>query len=90
MLQLLTKYLTSSDGYGRQKLNILTLIAVVEVNPEPSDFLKNKGSYETSNRFKCTLYKHSFISNEDKFLDNSQKVRTPEFKRETNLSIRGF
>ena len=24
------------------------------------------------------------------FLDNSQKVGTPEFKRDTNLSIRGF
>ena len=24
------------------------------------------------------------------FLDNSQKVETPEFKRETNLSIGGF
>ena len=49
------------------RLNILTPITVVEVNPEPSDFLKNRGSYETINRSKCTLYKHSFTSNEDKF-----------------------
>ena len=30
-------------------MNILTPIAVVEVNPEPSDFLKSRGSYKTSN-----------------------------------------
>ena len=47
------------------------VIAVVEVNLKPSDLLKYRESYETSNRFKCTLYKYSFTSNEGKFLDNS-------------------
>ena len=59
----------------------------MEVNLEPSNLLKYKESYKTSNRFKSTLYKHSFTSNEGRFLDNFQKVGTLEFKRETNLSI---
>ena len=62
----------------------------MEVNLEPSDPLKYRGSYKTSNRFKSTLYKHLFTTNESKFWDNSQKVGTPEFKRETNLCIEGF
>ena len=70
--------------------NILTLITVVEVNLEPSDLLKYRGSYKSNNRFKSILYKHSFGPNEGKFLDNSHKVGTPEFKRETNLSIGGL
>jgi len=56
------------------RLNILTPITVVEVNPEPSDFLKNRGSYETSNRSKCTLYKHSFTLNEGKFETTPKKL----------------
>ena len=71
-------------------MNILTPIVIVEVNPESFDFLKYRRSYETSNYFKSKLYKHSFTSNEGKFLDNSLKVGTLEFKRETNLSIGGF
>jgi len=62
----------------------------VEVNLEPFNPFKYRGSYKTSNRFKSTLYKYLFTANEGKFWDNSQKVGTPEFKRETNLSIRGF
>ena len=62
----------------------------MEVNLEPSNLLKYRGNYKTSNHFKSTRYNHSFKSNEGKFLDNSQKVGTLEFKRETNLSIEGF
>ena len=54
--------------------NILTLIPVLEVNSEPSDFLKYRGSYETSNHFKCTLYEHLFISNEGKFETTPKKL----------------
>jgi len=39
----------------------------VEVNLKPSDLLKYRGSYKTSNHFKNTLYKHSFTINEGKF-----------------------
>ena len=63
---------------------------VVEINLELSDLLKYRGSYKTSNRFKSTLYKHSFITNEGKFETTPKKVRTPEFKKKTNLSIGGF
>ena len=56
------------------RLNILTPIAVVEVNPEPSDFLKNRGSYETSNHFKSTLHKHSFTLNEGNFETTPKKL----------------
>ena len=65
-------------------------MVAVEVNLEPSNLLKYRGSYKISNCFKSTLYKHSFTSNEGRFLDNFQKVGTLEFKRETNLSIEGF
>ena len=60
----------------------------MKVNLEP--LLKYRGSYKTSNHFKSTLYKYSFITNEGKFETTPKKVRTPEFKRETNLSIGGF
>ena len=63
---------------------------VVEVNLEPSDLLKYRGSYKTSNHFKSTLYKYSFITNEGKFETTLKKIGTSEFKRKTNLSIVGF
>jgi len=56
-------------------LNILTLITVLKVNPEPSNFLKYMGSYETSNRFKSTLYQHSFIINEGKLETTPKKLK---------------
>ena len=54
--------------------NILTPIAVVEVNLEPFDLLKYRGSYKTSNRFKSTLYKHLFTTNEGKFETTPKKL----------------
>jgi len=58
---------------------------VVEVNPEPSDFLKYWRSYETSNCFNSTLYKHSSTSNGGRFFTTPKKVGTLKFKKETNF-----
>ena len=60
----------------------------MKVNLEP--LLKYRGSYKTSNHFKSTLYKYSFITNEGKFETTLKKIETSEFKRKTNLSIVGF
>ena len=60
----------------------------MEVNLE--SLLKYMRSYETSNHFKSTLYKHSFTTNEGKFETTLKKIGTSEFKRKTNLSIGGF
>ena len=57
---------------------------------DPFDLLKYRGSYKTSNHFKSTLYKYSFITNEGKFETTLKKIETSEFKRKTNLSIVGF
>ena len=46
----------------------------MEVNLEPSDLLKYRGSYKTSNRFKSTLNKHSFTTNEGKFGTTPKKL----------------
>ena len=54
--------------------NILTPIAVVEVNLEPFDLLKYRGSYMTSKRLKSTLYKHLFTTNEGKFETTPKKL----------------
>ena len=54
--------------------NILTPIAVVEVNLEPFDLLKYRGSYKTSNCFKSILYKHLFTTNEGKFETTPKKL----------------
>ena len=87
LLQVLTKYF--QKRLWKIRSNNLTSMVVVEVNPEPFDLLKNRGSYQTSNHFQCTLYKHSSTSNKGK-CDNSQKVGTLEIQKETNLSIGGF
>ena len=46
----------------------------MKVNPESSDFLKYRRSYETSNCFKSTLQKHSFTSNEGNFETTPKKL----------------
>ena len=53
----------------------------MEVNLEPSNFLKYRGSYKISNCFKSTLYKHSFTANEGKFKITSKKLELQSFKK---------
>ena len=60
---------------------------VVEVNLESSNLLKYRGSYKTSNRYKSTLYIHSFTLNESKFQKTPKKLELHNLKEKTNLSI---
>ena len=62
----------------------------MEVSPEPSDLLKYRGSYKTSNCYKSTLYKHSFTSNEGKFETTPKKLEFQNLREKTNLNIEGF
>ena len=76
---------TSNDSYRR----IITVVAIEKVEIESSSLFKRRRSYETSNCFKSTLYKHSFTTRKGK-CDNSEKVGTLEIQKETNSSIGGF
>ena len=53
---------------------IPTPMAVVEVNFESSDPLKYRGCYKTSNRFKSTLYNHSFMMSKGEFETTPKKL----------------
>ena len=52
----------------------------MEVNFESFDLLKYKRSCKTNNCLKNTLYKHSFTSNEGKFLIIPKKMELQNLK----------